>query len=218
MKTYTFLLIGFLSITQWSNAQYKQDIGLKIGYDPVDRYQLEYRWHANEKWSFVASANYGNVNHFSNVAYPISDTVIAYNFHNYNTRYVGGSIGVQRRLNFMKHNFYYVGATIGGGGINRDFRTFKTTMKVDSAAGAFYPYGDVVSEEESVVRSNDFFTKTKLYLGADVPIVNRLSLNCELGLNFGVSKWSAYSFNSYVFEMFLVANAGLRYRFGKDKE
>lgn len=197
-------------------GQFKHDIGMKVNSNEYERFQLEYRWHPNEKWAFTTAFTYGtrfDYYTYSHVA--VEDSLITYYTNTGETISYNISVGAMRKLNFMKHNYYYLGANIGVGGLRDRNSSYRNTYTLDSTAltyGVYQP-GEDVDGWDTHNSYNSFSTVSRVYLGADVPILDRLSLNMEAGI---WANMSFYQNNSVYFNSRLYASAGLRYRFGRD--
>ena len=80
-------------------------------------------------------------------------------------------------------------------------------------------YGEELSAVHSSESFKGYFGSLRLFVGADYPILDRLLLNVELGALMNLSNYNYLSYGNYSLgQVGLIANAGLRYRFGKDSE
>jgi len=198
---------------------FKHDIGLKISSWQPERFQLQYRYHFNESWAFSANAYVGTESiYFSDGDYLIQDSLYEMNSSEYRYNTYGVEFGAIRKLNFMKHNFYYVGASAGFGGATRSSHYNRMVFTVKDAdptmPAAPFPYLDeVVDSEYSATIDNAMAAKSKLFVGADFPILDRLSFNCELGMMMNFEFYAKDKFNYFTGAGYF--SGGLRYNFGK---
>jgi hypothetical protein len=220
MKTILIVIVAIGAFTTKAQSTYfKHDIGIRASSYNMERFRLDYRYHLSEKWTFSVGGYYGDQSHFSwNGAY-LNDSTYESFTHQITLRAYGVTFGAQRKLNFMKHNFYYVGTDIGVGITNRKF-TFSRFVFVpegdQTSPSPFFPgIGEVLENEFEVSSNNAFNLNNRLFVGADVPIVDRLSFNLEVGMvvNLESANYNGYSTN-YV-DLLAFASGGLRYRFGK---
>jgi hypothetical protein len=75
--------------------------------------------------------------------------------------------------------------------------------------------GNVVEEEQTATIRNRMQLKSRVFVGADIPIVDRLTLNFQLGLLALFEHSSQDLFNYY--QLSGSFSGGLRYRFGKNE-
>ncbi len=208
-------LCAFSLSAQTSN--FKQDIGLRVGTLDAERFQLDYRFHKSEKWSFTLTGYYGSrSNGFSNFGYVIPDSTFEIESSQFSRNSYGGSFGVQRQLNFMKHNYYYVGASLGGSSVAyRSFyrRSIYETIENPQSSSPFPELGDEIESEDFSLLWNTFSINTRIYVGADLPLIDRLYLNFELGLIAEYEVNNMHQF-SYI-HLPAYFTGGIRYRFGK---
>ncbi|MDB2656590.1 hypothetical protein N9Y60_00895 [Crocinitomicaceae bacterium] len=223
MKTYIALLALTLSFTSYSQApNFKHDLGLKLSTFQPESFQVQYRYHLNEKWALSANAYFGRRtfnSYYGN--YIVQDSI----YESYSTQYSQNSYGIDlgavRKLSFMKHNFYYVGGSVGVGVTtfsSNNRRTLYIPVLPDPGVAYGYnfppPIDQVIELDQSGYVNNTIHIKSRIFVGADVPIIDRLSLNVELGVALDVRQ----GFGSELFNIWDVpgyASGGLRYRFGK---
>lgn len=222
MRSIITVLMLSLTYTSFSQTSFKHDIGLKLSTYQPESFQLQYRYHLNEKWAFSASAHFGIRSTYNDYgAYVSSDSSTyelrstEFRFHTY-----GIDFGAIRKLNFMKHNYYYVGGNAGVGAITRVRHNSRTLYEPNTDSGfsnSFFPLhpliGEILESEYNVAISNAMNVKARLFTGLDVPIVDRLIFNFELGLLFdmqfsGVDQFAILQIPGYL-------TGGLRYNFGK---
>jgi len=215
MKTFFVGIASFFFLLpSTSLAQYNHDIGLKVSTNEYDKFQMEYRWHPNNKWAFTGTVNFGKLywsdQNWSSIK---GDSTIAYVDQNSITKAFTVSIGALRKFHLMEHNFYYAGANIGYGGAVNDFATYRNVYLVDSTQLFFGEYfqTNVLDRTETHQRTNYHLATTRLYLGADVPIFGRFSLNVETGYR-GMLAMSSQ--NIGIFDLQFFATGGLRFQFG----
>lgn len=218
----TLMVVFAALITYSANAQTttaKHDIGIRLSSDRNESFQLQYRFHKNERWSFFVEGTYGGRSSgtYSNqFVYP--DSLFEVVSNNYNRSTIGLNFGAQRRLSFMEHNFYYVGASVGVGTTIFESRYNRTLYLAEENEdpNVFFPnILDVVETESSRSTDNIVSVKSKLFVGADFPLVNRLNLNFELGMNADMDVYTTLPFSTLNMHGYFVG--GLRYQFGKTK-
>ncbi|GAB5416374.1 MAG: hypothetical protein Crog3KO_09880 [Crocinitomicaceae bacterium] len=218
MKT---ILIAIAALCAFSlsaqTSNFKQDIGLRIGTLDAERFQLDYRFHKNEKWSYTLTGYFGNKNnYYSNFGFVIPDSTFEIESSQFRRNSFGATFGIQRQLNFMKHDYYYAGASLGGGSVSYSSHYRRTTYAASEDSiysGPFPQLGEELESESQTYVNNAFNINTRIYIGADVPIIDRLYLNFELGLIAeleinNVQQFSYISIPGYF-------SGGIRYRFGK---
>lgn len=215
MKTIFSIALGcFLFAPATGFSQYKHDIGIKLNTTPEERFQLEYRWHVNEKWSWSAAVNAGSRGDYYYGERWDSDSTYIANSSMVQNNYFSGMIGINRRFNFMKHNFYYAGAMLGGGSRSQQWNVWEGKYLIaDSTANQPpFPYEPMEQTYTATVRNFVTFN-SRLYLGGDFPILDRLSLNVEAGLFCSVESFQIFRY----FYLNAFVTGGLRYSFGKPK-
>lgn len=204
----------FLFLPLSGISQYKHDVGLKINTTPEERFQFEYRWHQNEKWSWSASLNFGSRgDYFYGERWDSDSTYLAQSSTVMNN-YFSGAIGVNRKFTFMKHNYYYAGAMIGGGTRSQHWSIWEGKYSIaDSTTNQPpFPFEPMQETYSATVRNYATFN-TRLYLGGDFPILDRLSLNVEAGLFCNLETVETFRY----FYLSGFVTGGLRYSFGKEK-
>ena len=203
---------------QTTNAQFKHDIGLKFNVFDQERVELEYRWHPNEQWNFLGGITAGTRNWYYADSYDLTDTtVMVDNYYNYRN-YYGVSVGASRNLNFMKHNFYYVGSKLGFGMMQGWVGETSLEYLESDMLTSTFSYGEPLSYSTVRDQQRGYFGTARLFVGADFPILDRLHLKVELG---GLLNMMSYKYNgsAYVLgQINMTATAGLRYNFGKVSE
>lgn len=220
MKKYlTFLLLLCALNSNAQTTNFRHDIGIKLSTNQPERFQLQYRFHASEKWAYSANAYFGIRNsYYSNGDYIIQDSIYEINslqlqYHSY-----GIDFGAIRKLSFMKHNFYYVGGSFGVGATTRSQHYSRMTYETSSGSPA-PPYGvyplleNLIDSEHNTIIGNSMNVNTRLFIGADVPIVDRLTFNFELGIAGSLEVNTQDQFA--IIEIPGYLTGGLRYRFGK---
>lgn len=220
MKTFLkFALVGLVLTPMTAFSQYKHDIGLKLSSFERENLQLEYRWHANEKWAFTANLMYGiegNRYYYENLL--PGDTTFESVSNQYLSRNSSISIGAVRKFSFMKHNFYYVGAAIGGGYQVRTFTTYENVYELDPSVPTSPPYFFYYSGDGPIETTkyedkySNYSLISRLYFGVNVPIIDRVAVNFEGGMRNEIGG----VYNSFVRVDFgFYGTVGLRYNFGK---
>lgn len=217
MRTYLARIAAIIILLPSNSfAQFKHDIGLKLSTNEYERLHVEYRWHANENWALTATFVYGERFDFYSFTDPeVGDSTIEIFTNSGQTKAFNLSLGVIRKLTFMKHNYYYVGGNLGAGQTREWHTESRGLYFLDSTALTYgvYQAGEAIEDSELYFGRDLFSMVTKLYLGADVPILDRLTLNMECGIG---SNLSVYPNASLYFTSRVYAAAGLRYRFGRD--
>jgi len=217
MKTYLASIATIvLFLPTISFAQFNHDVGLKISTNEYERFHLEYRWHPNETWALTASLVYGDrYDYYSYSNREIVDSTMEIFSNSGQTKSYNLSVGALRKLTFMKHNYYYIGGNVGAGRVIERHSSYRELYFLDSTAltyGVYQP-GEQIEGSEAHANYNLFTVTSRLYLGADVPLLDRLTLNMECGLGAALS---FYPNSSVYLNSRLYASAGLRYRFGRD--
>lgn len=114
----------------------------------------------------------------------------------------------------MKHNFYYAGATIGARFENYNSSTNISVYDLDSSFSPSYWYGYYAAPFEPGTSEYNYSAlamTSKLYVGANVPIVDRLSFTVEGDFNYSLEARTNYFRSSLAF----YTSFGLRYNFGR---
>lgn len=225
MKTYVALIALILSCSTYAQtSSFKHDIGLKFSSYQPEKFQLQYRYHANEKWAFGVNGRFGTrATYYSNGDYLIQDSI----YELFSTEYRVNSFGIDfnaiRKLSFMKHNFYYVGGSLGVGSTvrrTRDTRTVYEPMEMSPGQQWYGPpfIGEVIESETYVTLRNSMNFNSRLFVGLDVPIVDRLSFNFELGISLDAEVGNTDQFNYVSLSVPGYVAGGLRFNFGRIKE
>lgn len=160
------------------------------------------------------SAVYGDRSYYySNSDRELEDSTIEVFTNTGRTKNYNLSVGALRKLTFMKHNYYYVGGNVGAGQVIQSYASYRGLYFLDSTAlanGAYFT-GEQIDGSEEYRNFNLFSMTSRVYLGADVPILDRLTLNMECGIGASLSIYpnSGVHVNSRMH-----ASAGFRYRFG----
>lgn len=216
MKTLIVAFFAFYGASTFAQTQFKHDIGVRFSSDDEERLQLQYRWHKSDKWAFGVTASYGQ---YGNGNYSLQledgDTTYIANSYYYDFQHYSLMVDVVRKLSFMKHNFYYVGASIGGGAIQRNYNSYWARYEAagDASSSLFPNVGEEIESERYYDHGGGVSGRARLYVGADVPILDRLTFNLEVGTGLAIARYDS-SFSGYSYWSGSVTG-GLRYRFGK---
>lgn len=218
MKTIliTLITLSGISFSHAQTSDFKHDIGLRLSSNNYERYRLDYRYHKNERWTLSVGAYFGSNNSFVYNGTYLNDTTYQAISHQFDMMSYGVSFGMQRKLNFMKYNFYYVGADLGVGAVSRKYTNSRFVYDVDPTSTDLIIFTNLIEDEQNVNLSNALNVNTRLFAGADVPIVDRLALNLEIGLLSGVESSRINGIQTTYFNLIAYASGGLRYRFGKN--
>jgi hypothetical protein len=218
MKT---LLVFFAALITYSaNAQtpnFKHDIGIRLSSDQNESFQLQYRFHKNELWSFFAEGTYGGrSSNTQNSQFIFPDSLYEAVFSDSRRSSFGLNLGAQRRLSFMKHDFYYTGASLGFYTSEYRSQYDRVLYLANEGQDPENPFPDIIDvlETETINTSyNSVGVKAKLFVGADFPLTDRLNLNFELGMNADYDIPTTQNFRTMNMNMYFLG--GLRYQFGK---
>ncbi len=222
MKTLIALLLLLVTIPSYSQStDFKHDFGLRLSTYQPETFQLQYRFHLNEKWAFSASAHFGSRSRYYNEGeYLIQDSLYELYSTAYHQRTYGIDLGAVRKLSFMKHKFYYVGGSVGVGTTaysTHNERMVYTPILTDPTftygIGIPPPIDEIVDSEYHATVRNTLHVKSRLFTGVDVPIVDRLTFNFELGIMFDMEFDNMYHVVYGNIPGYL--RGGIRYRFGK---
>lgn len=197
-------------------AQFKHDLGIKGTNLDTERLQLEYRLHKNENWAFTGTFGYAGSGYRTSYAEGLlpGDTTYQTIYNMYQRSFYSLSVGGLRKFSFMKHNFYYAGATIGARFENYNSSTNISVYDLDSSFSPSYWYGYYAAPFEPGTSEYNYSAlamTSKLYVGANVPIVDRLSFTVEGGFNYSLEARTNYFRSSLAF----YTSFGLRYNFGR---
>lgn len=221
MKTAFAAILCVLTFNSFAQSpEFRHDIGLRLGSFDQEQFQLEYRYHFNEKWSFGARGYFGLYRSLTwDGGYLVKDSIFQSNNIEYQRMTYGISFGAQRRLNFMKHNYYYVGVNLGFGTtqVRNTYNRMVYVIDFDpsSPANAYSlpPVGDIIEKALTVDNDISLNLRNHLCVGADVPVLDKLSLNLEIGVISDLQFPDGLYLDQ--FQMMPYASGGLRYRFGK---
>jgi len=201
----------------------KYDIGLRIGSFQNEKLQLEYRYHVSEKWSLIGRVHIGVSQSIKTEGdYLIQDSLYQSFTNDFQRLSYGLSFGAQRRLNFMKHDFYYVGANLGLGTTryrNTDVRMIYEPYFDQGISFSVFgppPVGEVLERETTVSLQNAINVTNHIYVGADVPLVNHLSVNLEIGVVSALEVLNSSDITLTTIQLAPFVSGGLRYSFGFD--
>lgn len=224
MKTGIVVLFTLIGSSVFAQTQYKHDLGLRLGSNGEERFQLQYRMHPNEKWAFGATATVGSTGsgNSSFSLEPGDSTYTSYSY-NYNNMFYGVTFDAVRKLNFMKHNYYYAGASLGVTSLQRSYNSISARYEavyLDSTNTYMPAIGDLLESESTQTLSNGIMGRSRIFVGADVPIFDRLTLNVEVGFDAALTRIVYPSAEPFVFmygSFTGFVSGGLRYRFGKSE-
>lgn len=209
------LILGVQNTVQAQIQGGKHDLGIRVSSFDQERFQLNYRYHKNEKWTFQVTGQYGSSgNSYYNEKYSLQDsTNYEISVSGYSYDHYGLSIGLRRNLSFMKHNYYYVGAGLGGGYTELVYSSFSALYEVEPSSDSYPVFGDLLESEDERQITKGWHSTARIYTGLDIPILDRLSLNLELGIlnnltGMPESSWMSNTIYGYV-------SGGLHFNIGK---
>lgn len=223
MKTALITIILFSAlITSAQTSNFRHDIGLRFGSVEARNFELQYRFHKNEKITYTAGLQYGDrSNVISSSGYIYPDSLYQFNNYQFVRRSYGLTVGVQRHLDFMKYNFFYVGANVGVGisRFNETNSRMTYTVSEDQSTDNYYAQLPLLDEIVESTLETSFTNGTNmngtLFAGVDIPIIDRLSFNFEMGIMLDFETRSYNGQQTSISQMHLPITGGLRYHFGK---
>lgn len=208
----------FLILCTSAFAQYKYDVGLKIGSLETERAQLDFRFHLTSPYTIISTYAY-NSNTWSDEGVYVSYTDSTYTtnseFHQYWFHTL--KIGVQRKISDFASDVFYTGATVGVGYKKQRNSASESTFFFNDTISPPPPFNYVPGSELSFSELHQY-TRTlqaqlALSFGMDVPISKRFLINAEVGLVGNLAKNMAQ--NGLSAEVTMAFSGGFRYQFGK---
>lgn len=236
LKLVLFALIGLLTgTTGISQENYKNDIGFIISTNSQIKIGLEYRLNINDHWQLRLGGFYGSRNSYpfnDGQVIEVSDSLITNRRHQFRTNYMTLEIGGQRRFRSSMFSlstdllFTY----------NNSRETYSNNYTVLDSTGewnhASYnlissSFPDLSGSNAQVIRH---YLSPQLVVGVlmDIPINSRFAFSLGIsgiaGTNIFIQSTDEVDplneFNDpaqFSFNFSTSVNAGIRYRFGKDK-
>ncbi|MCR9172305.1 MAG: hypothetical protein NXI10_07445 [bacterium] len=226
MKQLLILFLLFVGFTLHGQEAFKHDIGFRINSFHQERFQMQYRFHKNERINWTIDAHFNEqavTNGRGEYDSQNTDQYILTS-EEWREQYLGVNVGFQYKFFKMKYNFYYIGMKVGythgffryiHDQIIYEYHQFESFYPFGKGGGAYPKPKEITAVNYWESKKQNEYMQTCFNAGGSFPIDHRLLLNVEVGWIAGWEREEYSNATSYDGYFPWYASGGLLFQFGK---